>query len=711
MTDSPALSPLDAFSGRMEPTRVSWLYQAGLAIVALAMILLPLIYLALIAAVGWAVWWHLVNDVVIFQHVEGRGVILALVAYLGPAVAGVIFVLFLIKPLFSRASQGPPPFQLSEKAEPLLFAFVEKICQHVGAPVPREIRLDTQVNASAGFRRGWVSFLGSDLVLVIGAPLVAGMSMRQLAGVLAHEFGHFAQGAGMRLSYIIRSVNAWFARVVYERDHWDERLEGWAQTDEWYLKIVFLLAKGGVWAGRKILWLLMSVGHAISCFMSRQMEFDADSYEAKLAGSSEFARTAERLRALGVAHGVAMNDAYQTFQSRELPDDLTALVAWREKVMPAHVRQKLEQSVSESKTAWNHTHPADSDRVKAALAIGAEGVFRLEEPAAGLFKDFNTTSRDLTRHYFQHELQVSLDKVRFRDAARMAQDRQAADESDRHLDTFYLNLFHFMRVTPLEPGRQGAWKEAHDAMLAHAKAYEAMLPAYHTLLGKLTDQTAGADLIAAHYTLTTPGEFGLSGSTAAVAEAGLSQTRNQLRELAERMAPFETATTNRLRAALDDWRDRHGDDPGQSAQLERLLAAQRPLARITGEIMEASRASRSLELIFANSSGHQNGEKLYFHARTVAQRIETAFRECMTALENTAHPYLDGHPPVSGTLHVPEKADNEYARAVKLAQIGTEALIPLLVRIMGDLSGLALAAEKELAQDTARFQPPPAGVA
>jgi Zn-dependent protease with chaperone function len=38
------------------------------------------------------------------------------------------------------------------------------------------------------------------LVLVIGLPLAAGMSMRQVAGVLAHEFGHFAQGAGMRFN-------------------------------------------------------------------------------------------------------------------------------------------------------------------------------------------------------------------------------------------------------------------------------------------------------------------------------------------------------------------------------------------------------------------------------------------------------------------------------------------------------------------------------
>ena len=55
------------------------------------------------------------------------------------------------------------------------------------------------------------------MVLLIGLPLAAGLSLRQFAGVLAHEFGHFSQGFGMRLTYVIRSINIWFMRVVYER--------------------------------------------------------------------------------------------------------------------------------------------------------------------------------------------------------------------------------------------------------------------------------------------------------------------------------------------------------------------------------------------------------------------------------------------------------------------------------------------------------------
>ena len=160
------------------------------------MVLLPLVYIALVVAMAKLVWWHLTNDLSIFDHIHGRGAILALLVYLGPAIAGVIFVLFLIKPLFSRSEKAGKPFKVLEANEPELFAFVRKICELVGAPAPREVWLDCKVNASAGFRRGWLSFFGNDLVLTLGLPLVAGMTTRQVAGVLAHEFGHFAQGAG-----------------------------------------------------------------------------------------------------------------------------------------------------------------------------------------------------------------------------------------------------------------------------------------------------------------------------------------------------------------------------------------------------------------------------------------------------------------------------------------------------------------------------------
>ena len=153
-----------------------------------------------------------------------------LLVYLGPALIGVVLMFFMVKPILARPSRNAIPFR-STRAEPVLIAFIQAICRQIRAPMPRRVQVDCTVNASAGFmRQGIAGVLSNDLVLTIGLPLVAGLTVRQLGGVLAHEFGHFAQGGGMRLTAIVRGVNAWFARVVFERDEWDLRLEEWSKT-------------------------------------------------------------------------------------------------------------------------------------------------------------------------------------------------------------------------------------------------------------------------------------------------------------------------------------------------------------------------------------------------------------------------------------------------------------------------------------------------
>ena len=169
--------------------------------------------------------------------------------------------------------------------------------------------------------------LGQDLVLTIGLPLAAGLNLRQLAGVLAHEFGHFSQGAAMRFSYIIKTVNAWFARVVYERDAWDERLERWSRSAPHYaIQLILAVARFFVWLTRRILWLFLWTGHAISCFLSREMEYDADRHQCRLAGSETLKQVHDRLQLLGLAMHGAMQDLQKSWEERRLGDDMIALV-------------------------------------------------------------------------------------------------------------------------------------------------------------------------------------------------------------------------------------------------------------------------------------------------------------------------------------------------------------------------------------------------
>src|SRR5437899_12962367 len=133
--------------------------------------------------------------------------------------------------------------------------------------MPLRIFLVGRLTASSWFRLGVWSLFGNDLVLMIGVPIVAGLNLREFAGVVAHEFGHFTQGFGMRLSYVIRSVNGWFARVVYERDAWDVMLAEWLEeAEDWRVMLLVGCARLGVGFSRLLLMLLMFFGHGVSCF-------------------------------------------------------------------------------------------------------------------------------------------------------------------------------------------------------------------------------------------------------------------------------------------------------------------------------------------------------------------------------------------------------------------------------------------------------------
>lgn len=399
-----------AFQGNVPRTRVSIFYQLGLIVVTLTMIILPLIYLALVGLAAWGVYWWATHAISIFEHARGRAMFGALLLYITPLISGIVVVFFMIKPLLARRAPAAQPLALNSAAEPVLFALVRCICDSVGAPFPKRIDVDCQLNASAGFRRGFLSFFGHDLVLTIGMPLVAGMTTRQIAGILAHEFGHFTQGFGMRLTYIIRSINMWFARVAYERDAWDVTLEQWAaEAEDWRVMIVVNLARFAVWLSRLILKLLLLIGHGIGCFMLRQMEYDADSYEIKVAGSETFESATKRMHVLGKALQASYKDLGMSLKmNKRAPDDFPAFLLNHEAALSHEAKTQLEDSAGLGKTGLFDTHPSDGDRIRQARRAGEPGVFDLDAPATQLFSNFDVLAKQVTQLHYEDDLGLPL---------------------------------------------------------------------------------------------------------------------------------------------------------------------------------------------------------------------------------------------------------------------------------------------------------------
>ncbi|WP_455207615.1 M48 family metalloprotease [Kaarinaea lacus] len=429
-----------AFTGTVPKVELPNSYKAGIVAVGIAMVLLPLIYVGLIAVLGYSVLSHAVSN---GSWIQSLGYKFGVIAYITPIVAGLTVILFMIKPLFARPVAAATTIKLDPLKEPIFFHFVNKIAMAVGAPRPKQIEVDCQVNASASFRKGLFSFFGDDLVLTIGMPLLDGFNARQLAGVLAHEFGHFSQGVGMRFHYLTYKVNSWFFNAVYLRDSWDEKLEQVAEEADGWISVVLNAARGGVWATRKVLYGFMMAGHAVSSYMLRQMEFDADRYEAHMAGSQQFRDTTLRLQRLGVAFQVSHDQLAQAWEDKKLVDNLPRLIVHNAEQLPEELDHALLSQMREKKTQVYDSHPSDNERIENAMAQQARGVFELPRASRDLFKSFDVIAKQVSNSYYAHELGLEFDRNKLIDVNQVV---QITRENEKQQEAYHQ---YFKDMTPV----------------------------------------------------------------------------------------------------------------------------------------------------------------------------------------------------------------------------------------------------------------------
>lgn len=375
------------------------LYTFFLWLVALLSCLMPLFYLGLIVGLA-SLGYHYYAD----WAPRGRFNLLVAMAWIVPGFAIGVIILFMLKPLFAPRAQEPDAVPLSPHDDTQFTSAVHALSQAIGIPPPREIRLSHQANAWVQFSPGLAGLLGGHKTLTIGLPLVAGMNARQLVGVLAHEFGHFAQQGGMRAAVLIHGVNRWLESRAYHPDDWDERLRRWAadESNGGYAQLTCAFTLWCLWLTRMLMRGLFQVSFRMSQRLSREMEFDADRYEAIVAGSDGFADTALRLRALARSLHEVDQLNRKIWREGKLVSDLPATVGLRlAQWTDDDWRLVTEQLDADDETRYWDSHPADQARIANAQALRAMGLFRDERPAAALFADFPALCRSVTEHFYR----------------------------------------------------------------------------------------------------------------------------------------------------------------------------------------------------------------------------------------------------------------------------------------------------------------------
>ena len=585
-TAPPVLTPRtikEAFSGEIPRVRLSMKYRVALVAVAGLMILLPVIYAAFVISVASATVWHVFNNWTWFFPSRGWGYLILLI-YLALGVVGAVLTLFMVKPFFAPAAHAQRPLKLTHQDDPLFFSFVDLIAQRVGAPMPVEIHVDCAANASAGTKHGLIGLSSRQLVLTVGLPLIGGLSARQLAGVIAHELGHFAQRSGMSFCYVVNSVNTWFARSVYQDDAWDDKLDELIERYQEDPRGTMLwMAKAAIWASRKCMLVFLKLGVLVSRSLERQMEFDADRYEACIAGSRVFRETTLRIKELNAASEAMSKRLSYSWDDGKLTDNFPKMIIDYSRSLPERYREVIAAELKEPTTDRWSTHPSDAERIANADALAARGIFVVDVPGTTLLARYERLCRQASLMHYRYEFDVVVKPEQLISSAEInaSVDQRETDKvllKSYLADQFWVTRYlHIKRQAAYAAPNSEEIKRRLDILVRQVRQgipdYEKVLSKYKSAYD-LRVHAFAALLLAQHGVAFDAAAFNVSAPTENAAADTLQAATQTVAALEPELGKFEALNAQRLALALAMRADAKTQD-----DINRLLQALAAVAK------------------------------------------------------------------------------------------------------------------------------------
>ncbi len=704
---------LQSFGGPFPPMKTSFGYGVGLTLVALMLVLLLSVYLLVIGAAAWLTWRHLTGNVeLLSKGVVGWGF------YLMLAAVGVASVFFLIKPLFHREEEDESQHELFPQEQPLLFQFCARLAEVVGAPRPTRIFVSLSPNAGAALGRGVSGLLGKQLWLHIGLPLVRVFTLRQLAGVLAHEMGHFSQRWGMRLGWMIRRTCHWLLRVAYERDDWDRRLERLSSFHDWgILALPAWAARAYVTATRWILRFLAWIGVGVAGFFMRQMEYQADLYEAQLVGSRWFVQTMKHLWQVQMSYQQAVDFLWLSHHDGRLVDDFPHMVQRLTQRFHKEKPNAYEEWLPEQRLGWMDTHPTDPQRIQAVQQAALPGLFHDEQvaglPARVLFDQFESLCRQLTEQAYRRTLKQGFRRQSLCSVEELLHQHaveQEYDEAYRRycqgavpgywLMLFPLQLDHQLLPEQLVPEKLVPILEGYREVIQRNRLFfdqgvKLMQQSFH--------EQAWADVLPC-LVIHSQGKTRLTMLQRAAEAARDAQ--EHAREAHSLTEPWYHALQQRLQAVLSWVRQHDKLFPEQENVRQLLVLAellQRLMASQAEHVGELAPRCGQLFLLSELIGEAETDEALTVFAQRfeeLAAEVEQTLQSWLQSLAELDYPLDEGQAVTIGqwlTLDVEVEADAPYGfRIHQQVEAALDRYMLLLQRLFSRTCRLAQLAEQQL---------------
>lgn len=290
-------------------------YQLRATLAVIGILLFFVLYCTLVIALGWLLYYAIMYDM---GRINKLTILMKVGAIAG---AGMLFF-FTLKFIFKLKNHKPENrIKLKSEEHPKLWGFVHQICEETGAPKPKNIYIDPDVNAYVRYTNTWLSlFLPIPKELTIGLGLVDCLDLNEFKAVTAHEFGHFAQKS-MKIGSYINSANTIIHDMIFDRDRWDNILEQWRGADIRLSAAAWLITPV-IWVIRQLLNLFYQFLNIMYSSLSREMEFNADKVAVSTSGSDAIVSALWKLDDGANTWNNTVNNAYLASQKSMVVSNL-----------------------------------------------------------------------------------------------------------------------------------------------------------------------------------------------------------------------------------------------------------------------------------------------------------------------------------------------------------------------------------------------------
>jgi hypothetical protein len=636
----------------MTPTQ-----RVALVATALAVLLAPALYLALIAGAACLVAWRLLSVPALGEG-AARGAVQEYVAWLVVSMAALAL---LAKPLVAPRDPRPASVVLTRAEARALFEFIERLCAAMSVRAPARIEMTCNAAIRMRLRAHPLSLLRGESTLTIGAAMMTGLSLRQFGGLVAREAGPLARRDVAVAEGIVRSVNEWLRRGALEADAWDTRLAAWGTSSGSLAMLLGGLGGVAAAAARGVLWALMQIARRASSRAARQMEASAEACQVSVAGSTGFDADVLRARQLESLWRAALIAAAEADRGR-MPDNLPALTLSSERRRAPEARRDLSGPPA----------PGPAGRAQ------APGIIASNEPAGALLEDFEAVCRNLTRLHYRSALGDAAPGARLVSTAQLAAAKAASERAEHACRRFFGgDLSRTPIPAPPAPPRAPADEQAslntlraaRAEMAQHAAAAGAAEESLREM-DRLGAQVAQAEALMAAAFRFSPAAFGISEGTSEAARWRRGEVEQMERAAVLALTPFTRAAARRLRCGLNllhaaEAETRIADVAARRRRVARLW----PCWRSTTRAMDAAHKLR-IEIAVADAlAEHLPGQWEKLETKRAAETAVAAVERRLGAVALAL-----------GDAHDPFGASGGLLRDVLVQQSGDDAEAPEILR-------------------------------